>query len=453
MTNRLKKIFAVVIPASAVLAAGTAWFVTRLPVSSFEKTGSQGEPSAQLVARGEYVSRLTDCVACHSVPGGAAYTGGLKMVTPMGAIFATNITPDRETGIGAYTLADFDRALRSGVAKDGHRLYPAMPYPSYARLSDDDVEALYAYFMKGVPAVHQENRKSTIPWPLNMRWPLAFWNVVFAPSDVYRPDMSKDAQWNRGAYLVEGAGHCGACHTPRSLAFNEKGTDSHSASFVSGALIDGWFAPSLRNDPNTGLGRWSEDDIFRFLKTGRNEHAVVFGSMTEAFNNSTQFFSDDDLRAVAHYLKSLPGNAQRDGTPWQYEPTQAAVVQPAGRQGIPGAQTYMAKCSFCHGTDGRGQGQWVPPLAGAASSLVPDSSSSINVTLNGSGRVVAAGVPDSYRMPSYREQLSDEEIADVLTFVRSSWGNRQSPVAKGDVKKLREQTVPASSSLVILKTR
>lgn len=289
MTNRLKKIFAVVIPASAVLAAGTAWFVTRLPASSFEKTGSQGEPSAQLVARGEYVSRLTDCVACHSVPGGAAYTGGLKMVTPMGAIFATNITPDRETGIGAYTLADFDRALRSGVAKDGHRLYPAMPYPSYAKLSDDDVKALYAYFMKGVPAVHQENRESTIPWPLNMRWPLAFWNVVFAPSDVYRPDTSKDAQWNRGAYLVEGAGHCGACHTPRSLAFNEKGTDSHSAAFVSGALIDGWFAPSLRNDANTGLGRWSEDDIFRFLKTGRNEHAVVFGSMTEAFNNSTQF--------------------------------------------------------------------------------------------------------------------------------------------------------------------
>jgi len=453
MTNRLKKIFAVVIPASAVLAAGTAWFVTRLPASSFEKTGSQGEPSAQLVARGEYVSRLTDCVACHSVPGGAAYTGGLKMVTPMGAIFATNITPDRDTGIGAYTLADFDRTLRSGVAKDGHRLYPAMPYPSYAKLSDDDVKALYAYFMKSVAAVHLENRKSTIPWPLNMRWPLAFWNVVFAPSEVYCPDTSKDAQWNRGAYLVEGAGHCGACHTPRSLAFNEKGMDSRSASFVSGALIDGWFAPSLRNDANTGLGRWSEDDVFRFLKTGRNDHAVVFGSMTEAFNNSTQFFSDDDLRAVAHYLKSLPGNAQRDGTPWQYEPTQAKALQPAGRQGIPGAQTYMAKCSFCHGTDGRGQGQWVPPLAGAASSLVPDSSSSINVTLNGSGRVVAAGVPDSYRMPSYREQLSDGEIADVLTFIRSSWGNRQPPVAKGDVKKLREQTVPASSSPVILKTR
>jgi len=453
MNDRLKKILAVVIPTLAVLAAGTAWFVTRLPPSSFERNGAQEEPSADLVARGEYVSRLTDCVACHSAPGGAAYTGGLKMVTPMGAIFATNITPDRQTGIGTYTLPDFDRALRSGVAKDGHRLYPAMPYPSYAKLSDDDVKALYTYFMEGVPAVHQKNRKSTIPWPLSMRWPLAFWNVVFAPSHPYRPNTSKDAQWNRGAYLVEGAGHCGACHTPRGLAFNEKGTDSHSASFVSGALIDGWFAPSLRNDPNTGLGRWSEDEIFHFLKTGRNEHAVVFGSMTEAFNNSTQFFSDDDLRAVAHYLKSLPDDRRRDGTPWQYEATQAAVLQPAARRSIPGAQIYMAKCSFCHGADGRGQGQWVPPLAGAASSLLPDSSSSINVILNGSGRVVAAGVPDSYRMPSYREQLSDKDIMDVLSYVRSSWGNLQSSVTAHDVEKLRDQTVPASSSPTILKTQ
>ncbi|GEB43922.1 c-type cytochrome [Gluconobacter sphaericus] len=452
MNNRLKKALTVLAPTAVVLTAGVTWFVSRTPASHFDSVISP-DLSPALVSRGEYISRLSDCVACHSVPDGAAYTGGLKMVTPMGAIFATNITPDQTTGIGTYTLADFDRAIRSGVAKDGRRMYPAMPYPSYAKLSDEDVRALYAYFMKGVPAVHRKNRKSTIPWPLNMRWPLAFWNVVFAPSDVYRSDASKDAQWNRGAYLVEGAGHCGACHTPRSLAFNEKGTDSHSAVFVSGALIDGWFAPSLRNDPNTGLGRWSEDDVFRFLKTGRNEHAVVFGSMTEAFNNSTQFFLDDDLRAVAHYLKSLQGDQQGDGAPWQYEPTQAASLQPAARQSIPGAQTYMAKCSFCHGTDGRGQGEWVPPLAGAASSLLPDSSSSINVTLNGSGRVVAAGVPDSYRMPSYRTQLSDGEIADVLTFVRSSWGNRQSPVTKGDVKKLRERTVPARSSPVVLKIR
>ncbi|WP_338333163.1 cytochrome c [Acetobacter sp. LMG 32666] len=426
--------------------------MNRIPASRFEMAGSAADEPSELVARGGYVARLSDCVACHSVPGGAAYAGGLKMATPMGAVYTTNITPDRNTGIGSYTLADFDRALRSGVAKDGHRLYPAMPYPSYAKLSDDDVKALYAYFMRGIPAVHQQNRQSTIPWPLNMRWPLAFWNVVFAPSGVYHPDATKDTQWNRGAYIVEGAGHCGACHTPRGLAFNEKGTDSHSAAFVSGALIDGWYAPSLRNTPNTGLGRWSEDDLFRFLKTGRNEHAVVFGSMAEAFNNSTQFFSDDDLRAVAHYLKSLPGDGTREGASWHYEPTQAAAREPAKRQELPGAQTYMAKCSFCHGADGRGQGQWVPPLAGAASSMMQDSSSSINITLNGSGRVVAAGVPDAYRMPSYREQLSDTDIADVLTFIRLSWGNRQSVVFADDVKKLRDQTTPANSSPVILKT-
>mgnify|MGYP000865259675 CR=1 FL=1 len=451
MNNRLKKIFTVVVPVSAVLVSGMSWFVTRVPASPFDQTDPQEERAIALVARGDYVARLADCVACHTAPGGTAYAGGLKMVTPMGAIFATNITPDRDTGIGTYTLADFDRALRSGVAKDGHRLYPAMPYPSYARISDDDVRALYAYFMHGVPAVHQENRKSTIPWPLNMRWPLALWNVTFARFGVYQPDASKDVQWNRGAYLVEGAGHCGACHTPRGLAFNEKGTDGHSRTFVSGALIDGWFAPSLRNDPNTGLGRWSEDDVFHFLKTGRNTHAVVFGSMTEVFNNSTQFFTDDDLRAVAHYLKSLPTDGQRDTSSWHYEPTQTAALEPAGQQRIPGAQIYMAKCRFCHGVDGRGQGQWIPPLAGVASSLASDSSSAINITLNGSARIVANGIPDAYRMPSYRAQLSDKDIADVLTFIRSSWGNRGARVLVSDIQKLRDKTVPASSTPVILK--
>jgi mono/diheme cytochrome c family protein len=430
-----------------LVAAGLlAWYVTREPVSPFEDhtiTAADVEPA--LLARGEYVARLSDCVACHSVPGAAPFAGGLEMATPLGAIHATNITPDPQTGIGRYSLADFDRAVRHGVAPDSRRLYPAMPYPSYAKLSDNDVRALYAFFMKGVAPVKQANIPSTIPWPLNLRWPIAVWNGVFVDSGSYEPNSSQDEVWNRGAYLVQGAGHCGSCHTPRGLAFNEKALDDSAAPFLAGALLDGWYAPSLRDDHNTGLGRWSEAEIVQFLKTGRNRHAVVYGSMTEAFNNSTQFMSDEDLTAIARYLKSLPGDPERDGQPWQY--------QAATRLDSPGGHTYVTRCASCHGLDGKGQAQWMPPLAGATSALAKESASAINITLNGSQRIVAAGVPDAYRMPAFREQLSDQQIAEVLTFMRSTWGNQASAVDAQAVGKLREHTDPASSSPIILHMR
>ncbi|MFJ2426637.1 c-type cytochrome [Pseudomonas sp. NPDC087804] len=430
-----------------LVAAGLlAWYVTREPVSPFEDhTITAADVDPALLARGEYVARLSDCVACHSVPGAAPFAGGLEMATPLGAIHATNITPDPQTGIGRYSLADFDRAVRHGVAPDSRRLYPAMPYPSYARLSDDDVRALYAFFMKGVAPVKQANLASSIPWPLNLRWPIAVWNGVFVDAGSYLPKSSQDEVWNRGAYLVQGAGHCGSCHTPRGLAFNEKALDDSAAPFLAGALLDGWYAPSLRDDHNTGLGRWSEAEIVQFLKTGRNRHAVVYGSMTEAFNNSTQFMSDEDLTAIARYLKSLPGDPERDGQPWQY--------QAATRLDSPGGHTYVTRCASCHGLDGKGQAQWMPPLAGATSALAKESASAINITLNGSQRIVAAGVPDAYRMPAFREQLSDQQIAEVLTFMRSTWGNQASAVDAQAVGKLREHTDPASSSPIILHMR
>lgn len=234
---------------------------------------------------------------------------------------------------------------------------------------------------------------------------------------------------------------------------NEQALDELSPVYLSGALLDGWYAPSLRNDHNTGLGRWSENDIYRFLKHGRNEHAVVYGSMTDAFNNSTQFMTDGDLKAVAHYLKSLPGDPGRDGTPWQYDETTTRTLASAERLKVPGAQTYAAKCAACHGMDGRGQGQWIPPLAGAVSSLTSENASAINITLNGSGRIVANGVPDAYRMPPFRNQLDDREIADVLSFVRTAWGNSGGMVTAEDVAHLRERTDPASSDVIILQMR
>ncbi|MDF0729574.1 cytochrome c [Pseudomonas entomophila] len=430
-----------------LVAAGLlAWYVTREPASPFTLERPSADPA--LVARGEYVARLSDCVACHSLPGQAPFAGGLEMATPLGAIHATNITPDRDTGIGTYSLADFDRAVRQGVTPDGRRLYPAMPYPSYAKLSDDDVRALYAFFMNGVQPAQQANLPSSIPWPLNLRWPIALWNGIFAPTRAYAAKPTEDALWNRGAYIVQGPGHCGSCHTPRGLAFNEKALDEGGQAFLAGALLDGWYAPSLRQDPNTGLARWSEPDIVQFLKTGRNQHAVVYGSMTEAFNNSTQFMSDDDLQAIARYLKALPGDPARDGTPWQYQAMSAAT-----RLDAPGAHTYVTHCASCHGLDGKGQAEWIPPLAGATSMLAKEDASAINITLNGSQRIVAAGVPDAYRMPALREQLSDQQVAEVLSFARGAWGNHGGAVDAKAVAKLREHTDPASSSPIILHMR
>jgi len=429
-----------------LVAAGLlAWYVTREPATPFK---ADTPVDAALVSRGEYVARLSDCVACHSLPGQAPFAGGLEMATPLGAIHATNITPDREHGIGQYSLADFDRAVRHGVAPGGRRLYPAMPYPSYAKLSDDDVRALYAFFMQGVQPAATPNIASSIPWPLNLRWPIALWNGLFAPTTPYAEKTGQDALWNRGAYIVQGPGHCGSCHTPRGLAFNEKALDEGGAPFLAGALLDGWYAPSLRQDPNTGLGRWSETDIVQFLKTGRNKHAVVYGSMTEAFNNSTQFMADDDLAAIARYLKSLPGDPQRDGTPWQYQ-----AVSAAERLNVPGAHTYVTRCASCHSLDGKGQPEWMPPLAGATSMLARENASAINITLNGSQRIVAAGVPDAYRMPAFRQQLSDLEIAEVLSFARATWGNQGGVVSAQAVGKLRGHTDPASSSPIILHMR
>lgn len=427
--------------------AGGAWWVTHVPSSPFD---GEAKPAPGPVEKGEYVARLADCVACHTTEHGKPFAGGLAMGTPIGAIYTTNITPDVETGIGAYTLADFDNAVRRGVSPDGTRLYPAMPHPSYTKMSDDDIRALYDYFMNHVEPVVQANRLSDIPWPLNTRWPLAVWNTVFTEPGTYQPKASQNELWNRGAYLVQGAGHCGSCHTPRGLGIQEVALDESDPRYLSGALLDGWYAPSLRNDHNTGLGRWSEDDVVAYLKNGRNQHGVVFGSMMEAFNNSTQFMTDEDFKSIAHYLKSLPGDRSRDGEPWEYQPVAASA---AGAPAIPGAAIYASQCATCHGRDGLGRGEWMPPLAGASSVLAPTSQSAINITLNGGGRVVAGGVADAYRMPSSRTKLTDQQIAEVLTYVRSSWGNKASPVTAEEVKALRDHTDPASPDPIILQMR
>jgi alcohol dehydrogenase (quinone), cytochrome c subunit len=401
-------------------------------------------------SRGEYLARAGDCVSCHSAPGGEAFAGGLKMGSPLGAIYSTNITPDPDTGIGNYSLEDFDRAVRRGIARDGHRLYPAMPYPSYAKLTNTDVAALYDFFMKEVSPVHQENLKSEIPTLLSFRWPLAIWSFLFTTSGSYVVNSAHDADWNRGAYLVQGLGHCGACHTPRGFAFQEKALDDSSADYLSGALLDAWYAPDLRGDARTGLGSWSKDDLADFLKTGHNRGETAFGSMIDVVNNSTPYLSDGDIGAIAVYLESLPATSAQQ--PITYDDTTTAALR-SGHASQPGATLYTGTCANCHGLDGKGFGPYIPALAGNPIVLDNEPSSLINLVLNGSNPLVVKGTPDAYRMPQFRQQYSDQDIADVVTFIRNGWGNQAPAVTAGQVAELRKTTDPTSDQVIILKMR
>ncbi|MDI6936077.1 cytochrome c, partial [Serratia sp. Se-PFBMAAmG] len=303
------------------------------------------------VKQGEYLAKAGDCAACHTAAGGQPFAGGLKMSTPIGAIYSTNITPDKTHGIGDYSYDDFVKAVRGGVAKDGSSLYPAMPFPSYAKISDSDMHALYDYFMQGVKPVSQENRKSDIPWPLSMRWPLAFWRWTFADDRTYALVAGQSAQWQRGAYLVQGLGHCGSCHTPRGIGFQEKAMDQNSKGYLTGGTLEGWHAPDLTASPAAGLGSWSEQDIATFLKTGANKQGAAFGSMTDVIAHSTQYLSDEDLNAIAVYLKSLPA-ADNTAAPQVSDATSQALFK--GDVSQPGAQVYVAICAACLRTDGKG---------------------------------------------------------------------------------------------------
>jgi mono/diheme cytochrome c family protein len=400
--------------------------------------------------RGEYLARAGDCVSCHSVPGSKAFAGGVKMGSPLGAIYSTNITPDPETGIGNYSLEDFDRAVRRGIAKDGHRLYPAMPYPSYAKLTDTDVAALYDFFMKEVPPVHQENLKNEIPTLLSFRWPLAIWSFLFTKSGSYVTKSDHDADWNRGAYLVQGLGHCGACHTPRGIAFQEKALDDSGADYLSGALLDAWYAPDLRGDARTGLGSWSKDDLVDFLKNGHNRGETAFGSMIDVVNNSTPYLSVRDIEAIAIYLKSLLATSTQQAFVYDDATT---VALSSGHASQSGATVYTGTCANCHGFDAKGFGPYMPALAGNPIVLDNNPSSLINLVLNGSNPLVVKGTPDAYRMPQFREQYSDQDVADVVTFIRNGWGNQAPAVTAGQVAELRKTTDPTSDQVIILKMR
>ncbi|MEB0046058.1 MULTISPECIES: cytochrome c [unclassified Pseudomonas] len=398
-----------------------------------------------LIKQGEYLARAGDCVACHTAKNGKPFAGGLPMETPIGTIYSTNITPDK-TGLGDYSFEDFDKAVRHGVAKNGSTLYPAMPYPSYATVNETDMKALYAYFMHGVAPVAQANRDSDIPWPLSMRWPLAGWRWLFAPTVNDDPALpGTDPVVHRGAYLVEGLGHCGACHTPRALSMQEKALNAGEGNtFLSGsAPLEGWIAKSLRGDHKDGLGSWSEEQLVQFLKTGRSDRSAVFGGMSDVVTHSMQYMTDADLTAIARYLKSLPANDPND-RPHQYDPKVAQALW-KGDDSRPGASVYIDNCAACHRTDGHGYTRVFPALAGNPVLQSDDPTSLIHIVLKGGTLPATHTAPSTFTMPGFAGRLSDEEVAQVVSFIRSSWGNSGSPVKASTVAALRKDDMKSTS--------
>ena len=372
------------------------------------------------VAAGRYQAVLGDCEGCHTVSGGKPFAGGLVLETPFGKIVSPNITADRDTGIGGWSEADFRRAVREGVSPGGKRLYPAMPYPAYAMMSDGDLATLWTY-MKTVAPVRNSVESNLLPFPFKIRSVMAVWNWLNFKPAPFVATQGKSAEWNRGAFLVTGPGHCGACHTPKTLL----GADRAAA--LTGASLQGWFAPEITSAAPRGVGDWSAGDIVTYLKTGWNSHGVATGPMVEVVEHSTSQMTDADLSSIAVYLKDVPA-AQAAPAPV------LAANDPVMQTG---ARLYQDNCVGCHGADGRGEHLIFPPLAGNAVLMQSSAESPIRILLEGAQSVSTKAAPTSPSMPSFAWKFSDADIADLLTYVRNSWGNAAPAVGADSVAKAR----------------
>jgi mono/diheme cytochrome c family protein len=440
MSSKKKTLIAIIGVIAVVFLAALAYALSPSETRKIDAALASQPDAAPLVEAGRYVATASDCIACHTTPGGKPYAGGRAVQSPIGAMYSSNITPDKATGIGSYTLDQFDRAIRHGIRQDGVSLYPAMPYPSYAKMSDQDIRALYAFFMHGVEPVNANNRKNDIAWPLSIRWPMAIWRKTFAPADMAPLNLSKyqSEAMARGAYLVQGAGHCGTCHTPRAVTMQEKSLDEGGKEFLAGGpLIDGWRAVNLRGDKADGLGSWSEQDIVDTLRTGRNGNtAVVGGPMNDVVAHSMQFMNDADLKSIALYLKSLPATGATKSRFALNDSTTTALQ--AGKDDTRGAQLYLDNCNACHRSDGRSNRITFPALPGNPTVLADDATSLIRLVLAGSRLPSTQMRPSDLAMPGFAWRLSDDETAQVVTFVRQGWGNHASEVSASDVAKVRK---------------
>ena len=400
-------------------AAGIALFV-----AGSAAAGNSDPQEFTQIERGRYLAILSDCASCHTVPGSnQPFAGGRAIETPFGNIVAPNITPDPETGIGSWSDDDFDTAIRKGLRRNGSRLYPAMPYTAYTKMSHDDILAIRAY-LNTVTPVSNAVVANTLPFPFNIRASMRVWNALYFNQGGYKPDTQKSAEWNRGAYLVDGPGHCGACHTPKTLLGGDR-TDQ----YLRGGLLQGWSAPDITGDTRVGVGAWSAEDLVAYLKTGHNRVSAATGPMTEVVSLSTEQMTNSDLNAMAMYLKSLPGK--------QDHPQALPKENPAM---VAGAAIYRDQCSACHGIDGKGVAKLFPSIADSSMVKSDDPTTSIRIVLRGARSVGTRAEPTAPGMPSYGRQLDDAQIAAVLTYMRNSWGAAAAPVGPADVARVRSDT-------------
>jgi mono/diheme cytochrome c family protein len=418
-----------------ILAVGVIALVAGLGAFFLHSRESPREPRAQRldsrvkqIAHGEYLARAGDCMACHTGRGGKAYAGGVPIPTPFGTFYVPNITPDPETGIGTWTADDFWHALHEGRSRDGTLLYPAFPYTNYTKVTRADADDLFAY-LRSLKPVHNPRRPHELGFPYDQRKMLIGWWALYFRSGEYENDRSQSDEWNRGAYLVSGLGHCDACHSHRNM-LGAVANDNKSA----GALIavQNWYAPSLTSNRETGLGDWDAGEVVELLKTGVSERGAVFGPMATVVQHSLQHMSQADIGAMVTYLKS---QTQEDEPP---EPAQIRVTAKQGEELTrKGAKLYKKHCADCHQRRGEGVPRIYPPLVNNQAILMRYPINSIRIVVNGGFSPGTKGNPRPYGMPPFAQELSDEEVAAVVSYIRQSWGNHAPAVSPTEVANAR----------------
>jgi mono/diheme cytochrome c family protein len=380
--------------------------------------------SSDLIARGEYLARAADCTACHTAKGGKAFAGGRAFKLPFGTLYTPNITPDADTGIGSWSDAEFVRAVHNGIAKDGTRLYPAFPYASYTMLTDEDVLAIKA-FLFSVPAVHRANTPSALAFPFNQRWLMAIWGVLFNPNDRFKPLPGRSPEWNRGAYLVEAAAHCGECHSPRNLM---QAIDNRSK--FAGGVAEGWTAYNITLDAQSGVGDWTPAEISKYLSAGHAQgRGSASGPMAEAIDMSLRHLTPSDVAAMATYLKTVPPVRSKELPPVAKRVTELNRddAEPSGKRVFEGA------CASCHAWSGGGATIPEAALSGSRAVNDPSATNVVQMILNGTGPVA----PGSPFMPGFAVSYGNDEIAALSNYVTARFGASASRVSAKDVSRLR----------------
>ncbi|MDJ0387486.1 c-type cytochrome [Roseomonas sp. E05] len=409
---------------------GTILAATLLAATTLATAARADSDNFTELQRGRYLTTAGDCMGCHIGPDGQSMAGGNLLETPFGNIAVPNITPDNKTGIGTWSAQDFYEAMHVGKRPDGTHLYPAFPYTSFTKMSRADTDAVYAYLRAQEPVANEVDR-NTLPFPFNIRLAMWAWNRLnFTPGE-FKPDPQRSEAYNRGAYLVEGPGHCGLCHTPRNFMGGDAASDE-----LKGGALQGWFAPNITADKHLGIGAWSEAEIVDYLRTGHTARTAASGPMSEVVAYSTSQMTDADLKAIATYLRERSAV----GAP---APQPVASTDPHMQAG---AAIYEDSCAACHARDGQGVAGMFPRLADNQLVQQTDPSGILHVVLQGSRSVAAPQAVTAPAMPSLRWRLSDQQVADVATFIRNSWGNAAAAVTTDQVKTMRDATAGIAMS-------